>query len=110
MSEMDPLSTATTRSKLSNVTMTSTVTMVQPELDRSRSASPRSTLMTTSLVTPEPEDFKMNDYGNKDVHIYGNVASVIGDNLNQKFSQMNRVNSNFDQNSSKNTNLKHRRT
>ena len=57
------------------------VTMVS-EYDRSRSASPRSTRLTTSLVSPSNEDFEGNTYvNNVPVHIYDNVATVIGDSL-----------------------------
>jgi len=103
ISEMDPLSTATTstRSKTSNVTVVS-------EYERSRSTSPRSTLMTTSLVSPEKNVYKNGPGG---VHIYDNVASIISESLEKKVPLSNRSSSNFDQISSKNyTNVKHRRT
>ena len=102
---MDPLSTTTisTRSKTSNVTMVS-------EVDRSRSASPRSTLMTTSLVSPERNVYKNSPGG---VHIYDNVASIISNTFDKNTSSLNTDASssftNFDQNSSKIINVKHRR-
>ncbi|KAL5258127.1 hypothetical protein ACHWQZ_G012924 [Mnemiopsis leidyi] len=99
ISEMDPLSTVTTsaRSKTSNVTLVSEYTS---DYDRSRSASPRSTLMTTSLVSPD----RRNPGGG---HIYDNVTSVISDTTDKKNRSSIRLSSNYNQISG--GNLKHRR-
>ena len=65
-------------------------------VSRSRSNSPRSNKVTTSLCSGPSE----NVY--KDVHIYDNVASVIGDSLKHKASVANKPGNSINQNLAKN--------